>query len=497
MFAFVFLLCQIFLFNISQQSEIKVDPSKSMAWGPGLSPDKLVFPARYFFVQLFDETGDKITEAPDGELDVHISGPTKSQNCRVWSNILNRRDGSYIVRYKVYHTCEGLKIDLRYNNFPIHGFPMTFSGYVYADDCTCPQNIDRWLRDMKCETSYPQIDENLSKFPAVKFQEAKKKILKKFTNSGSMSLCHYVVKKNSIYRKCYGEYVGFKIFMDAILLSLTRKVFLPDLEFFVNLGDWPLVKKNQEVLPIFSWCGSEETIDIIMPTYDLTEATLECMGRVQLDMLSVQGNTGPEWTNKISKGFWRGRDSRQERLDLIDLARKHPDMINASLTNFFFFRDKEKQYGPKEKHISFFDFFQYKYQINIDGTVAAYRLPYLLAGNSVVLKQESPYFEHFYKDLLPGIHYVPFKRDLSDLIEKIEWLRDNDEAARNISKQAQDFTRDNLMPKDIFCYYTVLLRDWSVRLVDSPRVRDDMEPVQQINPEVPCTCKHIPEKDEL
>lgn len=156
---------------------------------------------------------------------------------------------------------------------------MTFNGYIYADDCTCPKNIDRWLRDMKCDTSYSQIDENLSKFPAVKFQEAKKKILKRFTNSASMSLCHYVVKKNNIYRKCYGEYVGFKIFMDAILLSLTRKVFLPDLEFFVNLGDWPLVKSNQEALPIFSWCGSEDTIDIIMPTYDLTEATLECMGR--------------------------------------------------------------------------------------------------------------------------------------------------------------------------------------------------------------------------
>lgn len=75
-------------------------------------------------------------------------------------------------------------------------------------------------------------------------------------------------------------------------------------------------------------------------------------------MLSVQGNTGPEWPDKIPKGFWRGRDSRQERLDLIDLSRKHPDIINASLTNFFFFRDKEKQYGPKEKHISFFDFFK-------------------------------------------------------------------------------------------------------------------------------------------
>lgn len=63
---------------------------------------------------------------------------------------------------------------------------------------------------------------------------------------------------------------------------------------------------------------------------------------------------------------------------------------------------------------------QYKYQVNIDGTVAAYRLAYLLAGSGVVLKQESPYYEHFYSLLKPNVHYLPFKRDLSDLVEKVQ-----------------------------------------------------------------------------
>lgn len=73
--------------------------------------------------------------------------------------------------------------------------------------------------------------------------------------------------------------MGFKMFMDAILLSLQRKVELPDLEFFVNLGDWPLVREKNEIYPIFSWCGSTESYDIVMPTYDITESTLENMGR--------------------------------------------------------------------------------------------------------------------------------------------------------------------------------------------------------------------------
>lgn len=69
---------------------------------------------------------------------------------------------------------------------------------------------------------------------------------------------------------------------------------------------------------------------------------------------------------------------------------------------------------------------QYKYQINIDGTVAAYRLPYLLAGNSIVLKQDSIYYEHFYNELKPWKHYIPFKNDLSDLLEKLQWAKEHD-----------------------------------------------------------------------
>ena len=56
---------------------------------------------------------------------------------------------------------------------------------------------------------------------------------------------------------------------------------LPDLEFIVNLGDWPLEFKSpaDNPLPIFSWCGSDDTRDIVMPTYDLVQSALETMNR--------------------------------------------------------------------------------------------------------------------------------------------------------------------------------------------------------------------------
>lgn len=80
--------------------------------------------------------------------------------------------------------------------------------------------------------------------------------------------------------------------------------------------------------------------------------------RVSLDMLSVQSNGSPNWPDKITKAFWRGRDSREERLKLVMMAKKNPDLFDAALTNFFFFKHDESKYGPKVKHVSFFDFFK-------------------------------------------------------------------------------------------------------------------------------------------
>jgi hypothetical protein len=48
------------------------------------------------------------------------------------------------------------------------------------------------------------------------------------------------------------------------------------------------------------------------------------------------------WEEKTDQLFWRGRDSRQERLDLVALAARQPHLrINASITAYFFFRDQE------------------------------------------------------------------------------------------------------------------------------------------------------------
>lgn len=66
---------------------------------------------------------------------------------------------------------------------------------------------------------------------------------------------------------------------------------------------------------------------------------------------------GPSWINKTEKAFFRGRDSREERLQLVQLSKENPQLLDAGITGYFFFQEKEKELG-KAKLMGFFDFFK-------------------------------------------------------------------------------------------------------------------------------------------
>lgn len=489
--------CIIFLTRRSKAAAA-ASASKTLVWGPGLETNA-VLPARFFFIQTVDTTGTNFTTSPGENIFVvKITSPTEPY-ARIWIQILDRNDGSFLVRYRMYASYTDLHVEVLLKDKLVGKSPYVLRGAVYHESCDCPEPDGAlWEKNMHCPASFSQIESDLSIFQSVDPDRNAHEIIQRFGKSHS--LCHYTIKNNQVYIKTHGEHVGFRIFMDAFLLSLTRKVKLPDIEFFVNLGDWPLEKRraSQNPSPVFSWCGSNDTRDIVMPTYDLTESVLETMGRVSLDMMSVQGHTGPVWEKKINKGFWRGRDSRKERLELVKLARANTAMLDAALTNFFFFKHDESLYGPLVKHVSFFDFFKYKYQINVDGTVAAYRLPYLLAGDSVVFKHDSIYYEHFYNELQPWVHYIPFRSDLSDLLEKIQWAKDHDEEAKKIALAGQQFARTHLMGDSVFCYYHKLFQKYAELQVTKPKVRDGMELVEQPKDDLfPCYCARKKVRDEL
>jgi hypothetical protein len=364
-------------------------------------------------------------------------------------------------------------------------------------ECYCPVDDNQiWLDALKCPTTFTQLEFDFETFPIIEIDRLSSDVPERFNKSNSM--IHYTIKNQQLYRRQYGQHGDFKMFSDAIFLSLLRKVRIPNTEFVMNLGDWPAEKRkvHENPVPILTWGGSNDTRDISLPTWDITKKTYSMLNQETQDVHSIYGrNDKVSWDSKKPSAFFRGRDSRKERLELVRLSKQFPEDIDAGLTHYFFFRKGEQEELGVAERVPFSQFFQYKYQINMDGTVAAYRLPMLLAGDSVVFKHQSNYYENFYRDLVPWKHYVPFNLELSDLREKIQYARDHDDEMRQIVKNAQEFIVDRMSPKMVYCYYYRVLEKYIARQTGEPKIHERMEHVPQ--PDKKCECHHTRQKDEL
>ncbi|XP_053241761.1 protein O-glucosyltransferase 3 isoform X2 [Podarcis raffonei] len=340
-----------------------VSAERSLVWGPGLRAEATL-PVRYFWLQAVGSDGRNFTRSPPGnaqfEVKIKPISPKEVVQIHV-PKFLDRNDGSFLMRYRLYGSVkEGLKVEILYGGAHVAESPYILKGPVYHEYCECPEDAQIWEKSLSCPSEHPQITEDFAVFPSIDLQRMFDEVPPRFAQKMG-SIVHYTVIGNHIYRRSLGKYTDFKMFSDEMLLSLARKVHLPDVEFYLNVADWPVEHRKANdtpgPLPILSWCGSLDSADLVLPTYNVTHSTLETLRGVTNDLLSIQGNTGPAWDNKTEQGFFRGRDSREERLQLVQLSKENPELLDAGITGYFFFREKEAELG-KAPLMGFFDFFK-------------------------------------------------------------------------------------------------------------------------------------------
>jgi hypothetical protein len=88
-------------------------------------------------------------------------------------------------------------------------------------------------------------------------------------------------------------------------------------------------------------------------------------------------------------------------------------------------------------HVPFLNYQNYRYQIDIDGNTNAWSGLFrrLLTGCPVLKVTSLAGFEQWYYDRLkPWVNMVPVAADMTDLPEKILWLRANDDCAQKIGE---------------------------------------------------------------
>lgn len=92
----------------------------------------------------------------------------------------------------------------------------------------------------------------------------------------------------------------------------------------------------------------------------------------------------------------------------------------------------------------------YSILLDIEGGGYSARLKYLLFSNKPLLIVYRPYKEFFFKNLKEYVHYIPVKRDLSDLIEKTNWILNNYNESLDIANNAFEFAKTYLSEKYVY-----------------------------------------------
>ncbi|KAJ3202780.1 F-actin-capping protein subunit alpha [Clydaea vesicula] len=113
-------------------------------------------------------------------------------------------------------------------------------------------------------------------------------------------------------------------------------------------------------------------------------------------------------------------------------------------------REIEREFGLK-KPLDYKNTLKFKYLLVIDGNTWPARFQSYLSSGSVLLY--NGIFEDWFNwKIKPWIHYVPVNLDFSDLEEKLIWLKNNEEKAKEIVENARKIMVKLDDHKQMQCY---------------------------------------------
>jgi hypothetical protein len=142
---------------------------------------------------------------------------------------------------------------------------------------------------------------------------------------------------------------------------------------------------------------------------------------------------------EINKVGWIGNAKINIRRKLLEIANNNKEIFDIFHMDWI---RSENILLNSTKYISTPELVKkYSILIDIEGNGYSGRLKYLLWSHRPVIIVDRPHKEFFFEFLKEWEHYIPVKRDLSDLIEKTKWIIDNYEKAKKISENAYNFSK--------------------------------------------------------
>ena len=145
----------------------------------------------------------------------------------------------------------------------------------------------------------------------------------------------------------------------------------------------------------------------------------------------------PAFLNHI---FWAGNIKTHESRMLLKALSMDFDWLTVVDTSI-------KSGSPdnvSNNFVSLVDHCKYSFLIDLQGIGYSGRVKLLLFTGRCLFLQEREFEEWFYQYLVPYVHFIPLRRDLSDLEEKYNWAINNLNEADKIARNAQRLAADIL-----------------------------------------------------
>ena len=141
---------------------------------------------------------------------------------------------------------------------------------------------------------------------------------------------------------------------------------------------------------------------------------------------------------------WIGNPhTNQRRFKMLHIGQQHPQLFDFNGMQWIHDKTKPKDIMLKStRYMSIPDLVRkYRFLIDIEGVGYSARLKFLLWSHRPLLLVARPHKEYFDEFLKPWEHYIPVKRDLSDLVKQTQWCVDNYDKALEIAENAYKFAQ--------------------------------------------------------
>jgi hypothetical protein len=226
----------------------------------------------------------------------------------------------------------------------------------------------------------------------------------------------------------------------------------------LNTADQP-INRNDDRWRALSYSTADGFADIPVPDFLFDGWPQTGVGDYEQARARLAG-VGAEPAERRVCGWIGATNTHPSRAALLGLGRLRPDVLDVQDVTWLPAEGGAPMATAAGNYLSLDEQVRrWALLLDVEGAGWSARLKLLLASGRPVLVQERPWREWFFRLLRPGVHYIPVRRDMSDLVAQVEWALAHPVEAARIGQAGQRFAREHLRRADAVRRWAEVLHD--------------------------------------